>query len=288
MRGFVKRPIERAFSSSAVAWMTQRRVRGKRLILAYHGIIPDGERPAGERALFVSQRDFATQLDALVTDADVAPLDRLDEPGDGRPRVSITFDDAYAGAVTAGVSELAKRGLPATIFVVPARLDGHISGGTRFRIEGTASTRSCATTPSGSWPDAMSAFAHGQRVPRCRHLAHCPPMPGRQRARSSTPRWRYPEYQWGRTHGRTPISLRCVTLISSRRYDSPATGCAPNSGTRRSTGSPTLTGSIPEKCTERSKPRRTPARSALMAAGICPVRFRRSRGRASASVRGLA
>lgn len=126
MRGFVKRPIERAFSSSAVAWMTQRRVRGKRLILAYHGIIPDGERPAGERALFVSQRDFATQLDALVADADVAPLDRLDEPGDGRPRVAITFDDAYAGAVTAGVSELAERGLPATLFVVPARLNGHI------------------------------------------------------------------------------------------------------------------------------------------------------------------
>jgi peptidoglycan/xylan/chitin deacetylase (PgdA/CDA1 family) len=122
----IKEPIERAISSRAIAWMTQRRVRGKRLILAYHGIIPDGESPAGERALFVAQRDFAMQLDMLAAEADVVPLDRLDEPGDGRPRVAITFDDAYSGAVKQGVWELAKRGLPATIFVVPGRLNGHV------------------------------------------------------------------------------------------------------------------------------------------------------------------
>jgi peptidoglycan/xylan/chitin deacetylase (PgdA/CDA1 family) len=36
--------------------------------------------------------------------------------------VIITFDDAYAGALTAGVDELARRGMPATIFVAPALL----------------------------------------------------------------------------------------------------------------------------------------------------------------------
>jgi peptidoglycan/xylan/chitin deacetylase (PgdA/CDA1 family) len=122
----VKRPIELAMSSSAVGWMTQRRVRGKRLILAYHGIIPQGEAPAGERALFVAQRNFAMHLDMLAEEADVAPLARIDEPGDGRPRIAITFDDAYAGAVNEGTRELAKRGLPATIFVAPGRLNGHI------------------------------------------------------------------------------------------------------------------------------------------------------------------
>jgi peptidoglycan/xylan/chitin deacetylase (PgdA/CDA1 family) len=106
--------------------MTQRRLLGKRLILAYHGIIPEGESPAGERALFVSQRDFAVQLDMLAAEADVVSLDRIDEPGDGRPRVAITFDDAYSGAVNEGVRELAARGLPATIFVVPGRLNGHV------------------------------------------------------------------------------------------------------------------------------------------------------------------
>lgn len=113
-------------SSPAVGWITQHRVRGKRLILGYHGIIPDGQAPAGDRALFVSQRDFAMHLDLLVAEADVAPLDRIDEPGDGRPRVAITFDDAYSGAVNEGVRELAERNLPATIFVAPGRLNGHV------------------------------------------------------------------------------------------------------------------------------------------------------------------
>ena len=37
---------------------------------------------------------------------------------------TISFDDAYRGAVTLGVQELANRGLPATIFVAPALLGG--------------------------------------------------------------------------------------------------------------------------------------------------------------------
>jgi peptidoglycan/xylan/chitin deacetylase (PgdA/CDA1 family) len=76
--------------------------------------------------LFIAQRDFAAQLDVLATLADVSPLNRLDEAGDGRPRVAITFDDAYRGAVKEGVQELAARGLPATIFVAPGRLNGHV------------------------------------------------------------------------------------------------------------------------------------------------------------------
>jgi peptidoglycan/xylan/chitin deacetylase (PgdA/CDA1 family) len=122
----MKKPIEAVMSSPPIGWLTQRRVQGKRLILAYHGIIPDGESPAGEPALFVTQRDFAMQLDVLTAEADVVALDRIDEPDDGRPRVAITIDDAYRGAVNAGVRELAARKLPATIFVAPARLNNHV------------------------------------------------------------------------------------------------------------------------------------------------------------------
>jgi peptidoglycan/xylan/chitin deacetylase (PgdA/CDA1 family) len=96
------------------------------MILAYHGIIPTGSTPVGERTLFIAQEDFAAHLDLLSVAADVAPLDRIDEDGDGRPRVAITLDDAYRGAVREGVQELVKRALPATIFVAPARLDGHV------------------------------------------------------------------------------------------------------------------------------------------------------------------
>jgi peptidoglycan/xylan/chitin deacetylase (PgdA/CDA1 family) len=113
-------------SSRAVARMAIGRLHDRRLVLAYHGIIPDGMSPAGERALFVTQREFAMQLDALLVDAEVVPLDRVDEQGDGRPRVAITFDDAYAGAVSEGVSELVKRRLPATFFISPGRLNGHV------------------------------------------------------------------------------------------------------------------------------------------------------------------
>jgi peptidoglycan/xylan/chitin deacetylase (PgdA/CDA1 family) len=62
----------------------------------------------------------------LMAEADVAPLDRIDETGNERPRVAITIDDAYRGAVDAGVRELAARFLPATIFVAPGRLNNHV------------------------------------------------------------------------------------------------------------------------------------------------------------------
>lgn len=125
MHSRLKQPLERALGSSGVTWITRRRLRGKRLILAYHGVIPDGARPAGERALFIPQREFAAHLDMLSATADVVSLTRLDEEGDGRPRVAITIDDAYEGAVCEGVHELVTRSLPATIFVAPGRLDGH-------------------------------------------------------------------------------------------------------------------------------------------------------------------
>jgi peptidoglycan/xylan/chitin deacetylase (PgdA/CDA1 family) len=126
MRSLLKKRVEQALSSSIAGALARHRVRGKRLILAYHGVVPEGAEPGGERALFIPQREFAAHLDVLGSIADVAPLDRLDEPGDGRPRVAITFDDAYRGAVNEGVQELALRGLPATIFVAPGRLNGHV------------------------------------------------------------------------------------------------------------------------------------------------------------------
>ncbi len=96
--------------------------RRRTLILAYHNIVPDGVQPAGDRSLHLPRSHFAQQLDALVKTHDVIALDRVlsDSSDNRRPRAAITFDDAYTGAVTMGVDELAKRELPATIFVAPA------------------------------------------------------------------------------------------------------------------------------------------------------------------------
>lgn len=120
----MKRTAERLLCGAGVPWVS-RLVRARHgVVLAYHNVVPDDARLRGEPSLHLPRTAFAAQLDLLVRDHDVVPLDQLlDGPGAGRrPRAAITFDDAYRGAVTIGVSELAARGLAATIFVSPALL----------------------------------------------------------------------------------------------------------------------------------------------------------------------
>ena len=93
-------------------------------MLAYHDIVPRGAPRRGDASLHLPQADFARQLDVLAHTHDVVSLTSLlNEPVPAdRPRVAVTFDDAYTGALTAGIDELTQRGLPATIFVTPALL----------------------------------------------------------------------------------------------------------------------------------------------------------------------
>jgi len=88
--------------------------------------VPTGEPRNGELSIQLHQRDFARQLDLIASTHDVVPLDsildRVDESA--RPRVAITFDDAYLGAITAGLEELRQRSMPATVFVAPGLLGG--------------------------------------------------------------------------------------------------------------------------------------------------------------------
>ena len=99
--------------------------RGDALVLTYHNVIPDGVAPTGEVSLHISRTQFATELDILERTCDVVPLADVSRPSRrGRPRIAITFDDAYKGAVTIGAEELGKRGFPATIFVPPYFVGG--------------------------------------------------------------------------------------------------------------------------------------------------------------------
>jgi peptidoglycan/xylan/chitin deacetylase (PgdA/CDA1 family) len=120
----LKRLAERALIVSGLARYALRRRRAHRLVLAYHDVIPHGDTASGDASLHLSQHEFARQLDALAQSHEVVPITALfDAPRySSRPRVVITFDDAYLGALTAGVHELGKRGLPATIFVSPGIL----------------------------------------------------------------------------------------------------------------------------------------------------------------------
>lgn len=138
-RQLLKTAVEQGLLRSGLAGIASRLRRSDTLILAYHNVVPDGERVVGDSSLHLPRAAFAAQLDALMEVAEVISLDAALSGGaaGGRPGVAITFDDAYRGSVIAGVEELVKRGLPATIFVPPALLNDGVFWWDALTPEGT-------------------------------------------------------------------------------------------------------------------------------------------------------
>lgn len=122
MRRWVKRVAEKALARPTLLSTLRRRRSRDVIVLAYHNIVPTEQRRCtGDTSLHLSQTEFARQLDWIQQTYTVVPLTSIFDrahPGES-PRVAITFDDGYEGAVTVGVSELVRRGLPATVFVSP-------------------------------------------------------------------------------------------------------------------------------------------------------------------------
>ena len=125
VRTGLKQAVESLLIGAGVAGVARARLRHRSLVLAYHNVVPDDAPAIGDASLHLSQATFAQQLDELLRHADIVPLDQVFVAGSVRPRVAITFDDAYLGALTLGIDELARRQLPATIFVAPGLLDAH-------------------------------------------------------------------------------------------------------------------------------------------------------------------
>lgn len=125
MNAALKHLAEGVLVRSGVERFVRRTRRGRTVVLAYHNVLPNGEAPSGDKNLHLAQRDFSRQLDVVAETHDVISIEALGHlpPPSSRPRVVITFDDAYAGALTVGVEELVKRGMPATIFVAPGLID---------------------------------------------------------------------------------------------------------------------------------------------------------------------
>jgi peptidoglycan/xylan/chitin deacetylase (PgdA/CDA1 family) len=119
-----KNLVESLLVGSGACRLGTGRVARRSLVLGYHNVIPHGQGDAGgEQSLHLPQAEFAAQLDRLLETHEIVPLEGVhDSRSRSRPRVAITFDDAYRGAVTAGVAELKARGIPATIFVSPGLL----------------------------------------------------------------------------------------------------------------------------------------------------------------------
>ena len=127
MRATLKALVEALLAGSGPAALSRRAFRRRALVLAYHNVLPEGAAPGADRSLHLPLTRFREQLDVLAAIASVVPLAELLEPAattTTRPRVAITFDDAYAGAVTTALPELERRGLPATMFVTPGMLGG--------------------------------------------------------------------------------------------------------------------------------------------------------------------
>jgi peptidoglycan/xylan/chitin deacetylase (PgdA/CDA1 family) len=118
-----KRLAERIAVRSGLPTARHRLDAPSAVILAYHNVVPRGEAPRGDLSLHIDERDFEDHLDMLVESHDVVPLGELfREPQGKRPRAVVTFDDAYVGAITAGLDALAHRHIPATVFVAPGLL----------------------------------------------------------------------------------------------------------------------------------------------------------------------
>lgn len=125
MHDTLKKMMERALVGLGTAHLARRQHGRSAAILAYHNIVPRGEAPNGETPLHLDQSEFARQLELLSETHRIVGLDELfAEECSDRPRAVITFDDAYRGAMTAGLTELTSRELPATYFVSPGLLGG--------------------------------------------------------------------------------------------------------------------------------------------------------------------
>lgn len=117
----VKRMAEAGILLSGAAALSRQRVRSRTLVLAYHNVVEQGSVQHGDSSLHIPLWLLRHHLDHIERFCDVVPISEIQVPAapKSRPRVALTFDDAYRGAVRHALPELARRGLFATVFVPP-------------------------------------------------------------------------------------------------------------------------------------------------------------------------
>jgi peptidoglycan/xylan/chitin deacetylase (PgdA/CDA1 family) len=89
-------------------------------VLVYHNVVAGP--PSGDQSLHCSLDRFKAHLDVLESRIGGTSLDDLLAAQPSSPRVAVTFDDAYRGALRLAVPELIRRKIPVTIFVSPGLL----------------------------------------------------------------------------------------------------------------------------------------------------------------------
>lgn len=172
MRSLVKRSLELALRRLGVGAMSRLVRGGEMVVLAYHNVVPSAEPPTGDSSLHLGFDDFRRQLDVLQAICEIIPVREMisgDLSGRGRRLASITFDDAYRGALALGIDELVARDLPATVFVCPGLmgLKGFwwdvLAGPGQGGVEG--SVRDHALRHFGGRQEPILAWAEDQGIP---------------------------------------------------------------------------------------------------------------------------
>lgn len=128
MRSALRLLTEHLLDSSGLTALALRGRRGGRLILAFHNVVPDAAARIGDQSLHLPISMFRSVLDECAAVGDIVPLTSVIDEHRGareRPRIAITFDDAYQGCLRYALPELERRRLPATVFVAPGILGGH-------------------------------------------------------------------------------------------------------------------------------------------------------------------
>lgn len=128
MRSALRLLTEHLLDGAGLTTLAFRSRKGRRLILAFHNVVGDGAPHHGDQALHLPLSTFRHVLDECGAIGDIVPLAIAlrDQPAaQARPRIAITFDDAYQGCLRYALPELKRRRLPATIFVAPGILGGH-------------------------------------------------------------------------------------------------------------------------------------------------------------------
>ena len=145
--------------------------RGRRLILAFHNIVPAQGTPWGERALHLPRSRFQNHLEVLAESCDLVPLEQLlaasPDPGSA-PQVAITFDDAYTGALDAVQELLVPNEIAATIFASPGLMGekGFWWDQLAVAFDGTLpeSVRDHCLTELGGDTEAVLSWAREQNI----------------------------------------------------------------------------------------------------------------------------
>ena len=155
--------MERLLGSRMLFRATSASRQNKVLILAYHNVLPAGEPPVGDRSLHIPLDRFREHLDLLSERFAIVGLEEALTHRSAQPRVVITFDDAYAGALQFALPELANRGIAATVFVTPGLLGGgppwwvrlgEASGGLRESLR-----EECLTRHAGNGEAILRAYS---------------------------------------------------------------------------------------------------------------------------------